>query len=178
MSREIEEKSAVPGTIAVAEIETVVNAQDATEQEHDLSLLEAVRMYPKAMFWSFVMSTAVVMEGYDTKLIGTLFAQPVFQKKYGHLVKKPDSYQISAPWQTGLSNGSACGQLVGLLLAGYLSERLGFRKTIIGGLFGMSAILFITFFAPNLTILVVGQSLLGTQRITLNHSRILASNQL
>ena len=143
------------------EVEVVANAQDATLQEHDLGLREAIRLYPKSIFWSLVMSTAVIMEGYDTKLIGTLFAQPVFRKKYGYLAKAPDSYQISAPWQIGLTDGSACGQLLGLLLAGYISERYGFRKTVINGLILISALLFIPFFSPNLTVLVVGQILLG-----------------
>ena len=86
------------------EIEQLADLQDATAQEHHLSFSQALKLYPKGVFWSIVMSTAVVMEGYDTKLIGTLFAQPAFQKAYGQLVKA-DSYQILAPWQAGLSNG-------------------------------------------------------------------------
>lgn len=106
------------------------------------------------------MSTAVVMEGYDTKLIGTLFAQPAFQKAYGELVEG-DSYQVSAPWQAGLGNGSTVGQLLGLLLAGYISERFGFRKTVLGGLTAIAALIFITFFAPSIVVLEIGQILIG-----------------
>lgn len=106
------------------------------------------------------MSTAVVMEGYDTKLIGTLFAQPAFQKAFGEHVKT-NSYQITAPWQSGLSNGSTCGQLIGLLIAGHISERIGFRKTMITGLTVIIAFIFMTFFAPNLTVLEIGQTLFG-----------------
>lgn len=142
------------------EIERLGDAQDAAAQEHDLTFLQALKLYPKGVFWSIIMSTAVVMEGYDTKLIGTLFAQPAFQKAYGQLVK-PDSYQISAPWQAGLSNGSAVGQLFGLLIAGYISERFGFRKTIVAGLTIVIAFIFITFFAPSLAVLEVGQILFG-----------------
>lgn len=115
------------------------------------------------------MSTAVIMEGYDTKLIGTLFAQPAFQKAYGKLVSE-GKYQVTAPWQAGLSNGSATGQLCGLLIAGYVSERFGFRKTVISGLTIIAGLLFITFFAPNIVVLQVGQSLLGKN---LNASRFL-----
>jgi SP family general alpha glucoside:H+ symporter-like MFS transporter len=148
-----------PVPVAV-EVELVANAQDAMAQEHELGFFEALRLYPSGVFWSVVMSTAVIMEGYDTKLIGTLFAQPVFQRTFGQEVK-PGSYQISAPWQAGLSNGSTAGQLGGLLLAGWVSERYGFRKTIVGGLAVIAAVLFITFFAPNLVVLEVGQILLG-----------------
>jgi SP family general alpha glucoside:H+ symporter-like MFS transporter len=47
------------------------------------------------------------------------------------------------------------------LLAGYVSERFGFRKTVVGGLVVITALLFITFFAPNLIVLEIGQVLLG-----------------
>ena len=142
------------------EIERFAEAQDGSAQEHDLTLIQGLKLYPKAVFWSVVMSTAVIMEGYDTKLIGTLIAQPVFQKTYGQPAGG-GTYQISAPWQTGLSDGSAGGQLLGLLLGGYLSERFGFRKTTIGGLVVIIGLIFMTFFAPNIVVLEVGQSLFG-----------------
>ncbi|KAL6836790.1 general substrate transporter [Trichoderma sp. SZMC 28015] len=138
----------------------ISDAQDANTQEHDLTFFQALSLYPTGVFWSIVMSTAVVMEGYDTKLIGTLFAQPTFQRAFGQEVK-PGSYQISAPWQTGLSNGSSAGQLLGLLLAGYVSERFGFRKTMLAGMMSVIGLIFITFFAPSLAVLEVGQVLFG-----------------
>jgi len=142
------------------EIDRLADAADANAQEHELTFWEALRLYPKGVLWSIVMSTGVVMEGYDAKLVGTLYAQPAFQQAFGTHVKG-NSYQISAPWQTGLSNGSAAGQLIGLLLAGYLSERFGFRKTMMGGLATIVAFIFMTFFAPNIVVLAVGQTLFG-----------------
>lgn len=142
----------------------ISDAQDANTQEHDLTFFQALSLYPTGVFWSIVMSTAVVMEGYDTKLIGTLFVQPTFQRAFGQEVE-PGSYQISAPWQTGLSNGSSAGQLFGLLLAGHVSERFGFRKTMLAGMMSVIGLIFITFFAPSLAVLEVGQVLFGKQRI-------------
>ncbi len=109
------------------EFEQLADAQDAVLQEHDLGFWEALRLYPKGVFWSVAMSTACIMEGYDTKLIGTLFAQPAFQKAYGQPAPG-NTYQVSAPWQAGLSNGSNVGQLIGLLIAGYISERYALSK--------------------------------------------------
>jgi hypothetical protein len=43
-------------------------AAEATEAEHALSPLQAVRAYPMAIFWSFMVSMCVIMEGYDTIL--------------------------------------------------------------------------------------------------------------
>jgi len=45
------------------------DAQVATDKEHDLSLVESLRAYPKAIAWSMLLSTAVIMEGYDTILV-------------------------------------------------------------------------------------------------------------
>ncbi|KAL7788953.1 general substrate transporter [Trichoderma ceciliae] len=147
-------------TLQASEFERISDAQDANAQEHDLTFFQALSLYPKGVFWSIVMSTAVVMEGYDTKLIGTLFAQPTFQQKFGQEVK-PGSFQITAPWQTGLSNGSTVGQLLGLLLAGYVSEKFGFRKTMLAGLMIVIGFIFITFFTPGLVVLEIGQILFG-----------------
>ncbi len=62
--------------------ELLSDAQDATTKEHELTFLQAIKLYPKAVGWSVLMSTALVMDGYDTKLIGSLFAQPAFQQTY------------------------------------------------------------------------------------------------
>jgi SP family general alpha glucoside:H+ symporter-like MFS transporter len=143
-----------------AEIEQLANAQDANAFEHDLTFFQALKLYPTGVIWSIVMSTAVIMEGYDTKLIGTLYAQPAFQKAFGNLVKG-DKYQISAPWQAGLSNGSIIGQLAGLLIAGYICERYGFRASMMWSLLVIIAFIFITFFAKSIVVLLIGQILFG-----------------
>ncbi|RMJ17590.1 hypothetical protein CDV36_002710 [Fusarium kuroshium] len=142
------------------QVEWLADAQNATSQEHDMTLRSAPRRYPKAALWSLAMSSTIIMEGYDTMLMGNLYAQPAFQRRYGVHVKG-DSYEIPSAWQAGLGNGSACGQLIGLLLAGYVSERFGFRKTMMLGLSAITGLIFITFFAPSLAVLEVGQILFG-----------------
>lgn len=44
-------------------------AQAATAKEHNLTLPQALKAYPKAIAWSILLSSAVVMEGYDTLLV-------------------------------------------------------------------------------------------------------------
>jgi SP family general alpha glucoside:H+ symporter-like MFS transporter len=144
--------------------ELLKDAEDATDQEHELTFLQAIKPYPKAVGWSVLMSTALVMDGYDTKLIGSLFAQPAFQKAYGHL-QANGLYQIPAIWQTGLNNGSNVGQLFGLVIGGTLGEALGFRKTMMIGLAITPCLVFIQFFAPSLLVLEVGQILFGNNSV-------------
>lgn len=137
------------------------DAEDATNREHELTILQAIKLYPKAVGWSVIMSTALVMDGYDTRLLGSLIAQPAFQKAYGKPTGKKGAYSISAPWQSGLVNGSNVGQLMGLVVGGSMSERFGFRKTMMIALIIIPAVVFIQFFATSLAVLEVGQILLG-----------------
>ncbi|KAJ6142139.1 hypothetical protein N7497_011238 [Penicillium chrysogenum] len=135
-------------------------ARCATQSEHELTFLRTLRLYPKAIAWSMFLSLAIIMEGYDMKLVGSLFAQPAFQEKYGQQL--PDgTYEISASWQAGLSNGASIGSLMGLLINGYLSERFGFRQTMLASLALITATIFIPFFAPSIEVLQVFGQLLS-----------------
>lgn len=51
--------------------------------------------------------------------------------------------------------------MVGLYLAGYLSDKLGFRRSMMITLLVIPFIIFLQFFAPSLAVLEVGQVLLG-----------------
>jgi MFS transporter, SP family, general alpha glucoside:H+ symporter len=154
----------VPSKFDEASDTLLAKAENATRTEHLLTLWAGLKLYPKAVAWSMIMSTALIMDGYDFKLIGSLFAQPAFAKAFG---KKQSNglYQIPAPWQTGLNNGSNVGQMVGLLVAGVLLDRLGFRKTMMGALAVVPCLIFIQFFADGLSQLEAGQVLLGQIRL-------------
>jgi hypothetical protein len=47
-------------------------AHDRAISEADLTPLQAIKAYPMAIFWSLMVSMCVIMEGYDTILIGWL----------------------------------------------------------------------------------------------------------
>ncbi|KAK9311298.1 general substrate transporter [Lipomyces starkeyi] len=138
----------------------LVEAKDATALEHHMTVRQAFKIYPKAVGWSILLSLVIIMEGYDTLLLGSFYAFPEFLKKFGEL--QPDgSYEISAAWQAGLSNGAQVGSIMGLFVAGYAAERFGYRKTLLAGLFAITAFIFIQFFAPNIETLQVGYVLCG-----------------
>jgi hypothetical protein len=44
-------------------------AKAATENEQNMTLMQGIRLYPKAIAWSILISTCIVMEGYDICLI-------------------------------------------------------------------------------------------------------------
>jgi SP family general alpha glucoside:H+ symporter-like MFS transporter len=79
-----------------------------------MSIIQGVRLYPKAIGFAAGIAMACAMEGYQICLIGNYYAFPPFNQKYGEL--QPDgTYQVPARWQSGLSNLAQCGQIIGLL---------------------------------------------------------------
>jgi SP family general alpha glucoside:H+ symporter-like MFS transporter len=95
------------------------------------------------------------MEGYDTTLIGSFYAYPMFQKKYGELTATP-SYQLTSPWMRGIGDIQSVGNLIGALLNGYFTQKYGHRKVMLVNLVLMIGFVFITFFAQNTTMLLIG----------------------
>jgi SP family general alpha glucoside:H+ symporter-like MFS transporter len=74
----------------------------------------------------------------------------------------PSGYQLTAAWQAGVGNASGIGSFFGTLLNGYLVAKFGQRRVVMGALIAMSCFVFLTFFAPNLIVLTVGEVLCGS----------------
>jgi SP family general alpha glucoside:H+ symporter-like MFS transporter len=123
--------------------------------------MQALRKYPKAVMWSMLVSTAIIMEGYDIVLITSLFAQPAFVERYGDYIASTNTYSLSAAWQAGLSNGSSVGTIIGAFCNGYFTHKFGYRVVLLASLASIMAFVFIPFFAPSLPVLLLGQILCG-----------------
>ncbi|KAF4462674.1 maltose permease [Fusarium albosuccineum] len=136
-------------------------AKQAAEEEHTLTFLAALRRYPKAVMWSVLLSTSIIMEGYDIVLISSFFAQPSFRKHYGEYQPGTDTWQITASWQNGLSNAVSVGTIIGAFANGYFTHKFGYRRVLLASLACICAFIFISFFSPNLPVLLVGQFLCG-----------------
>ncbi|KAG9242028.1 general substrate transporter [Calycina marina] len=143
--------------------EVIRNAKNATDKEHKMSLMQGIRLYPKAVFWSMLISTCIVMEGYDICLLSNFYGFPQFNEKYGNLVpgSDPAEYQVSAPWQSGLSNGANVGEIIGLFINGWVSERFGYRYTVMTCLVCIIGFTAIFFTAQNVVSLLVAEILCG-----------------
>lgn len=137
------------------------DAKLAAEEEHQLTLRQAIRLHPRAIMWSVLLSTSIIMEGYDIVLMNSFFAQPAFSQKYGSFDPGTNKYQISASWQNGLSNAVSVGTIVGAFANGYFCHKYGYRPVLLGSLGLICAFIFISFFAPSLPVLLVGQFLCG-----------------
>ena len=88
-------------------------------------------------------------------------AYPQFQQKYGTYYGSTVGYQIPAPWQAGLSNGSTAGTIIGAFINGWAAHRWGYRPVMIVSLFLMNCFIFLMFFANNIQTLLVGEIFCG-----------------
>ena len=126
-----------------------------------MTIGQAIRMYPRATFFSMCLSLTLIMEGYDTSLLSNFFGYPEFQKKFGRGPLKNGSFQLTSTWQSGLQNGVQVGEILGLFAAGTIAERFGYKKTMISALGMMIGVIFILFFAQNISMLLAGEILCG-----------------
>ncbi|GAA5917558.1 hypothetical protein JCM5296_004355, partial [Sporobolomyces johnsonii] len=140
--------------------ELVTDARAATEAEQTMTLREGLRRYPKAIGWSVLLSSAIIMTGFDVVLLGSFYGFPQFNRRFGVLLPN-GSYTVTAAWQAGLSNGGKCGEIMGLCINGWAMERFGCRKTMIGALTAIVATIFLPVFAINIQMLLAGQILMG-----------------
>ncbi|TAQ83962.1 hypothetical protein B7494_g7721 [Chlorociboria aeruginascens] len=144
----------------------IAEAKDATDREHDISMTQILRLHKKAIAYSLIFSTSIIMEGYDTALMGSFFGFPPFQNRFGtETDMSPDEAAgakiIAAGWQTAILIGAQTGQLIGLGFEGWIVEKIGFRKTMLGFLTLMAATILIPFFSPGIEMFLVGSLLEG-----------------
>ena len=143
--------------------ELTADAKAGAEAEKNMGFREAARLYPMGVFFSFGLSLAVVMEGYDTWLLGSFWGIPAFAKKYGEPSSIKDGvqqYEVSASWQNAFI-ASGVASMIGLMANGIISERIGYRKTMMISLVLITCFLFVTFFAVNIKMLLGGYVLSG-----------------
>jgi len=138
----------------------IEDAAKAAEAEQTQSLWQGLKLYRKACGWSILLSTAIIMEGFDIVLIANLFAVPAFKRRFGDQLAD-GTYDLTASWQSGLSNGAYVGELLGLLACGIVADKFGYKKTMIGALALVTCLIFIVFFVQSLVQLLVGLILMG-----------------
>ena len=152
-------------------------AIDAENIEHRMTVLEAVRAYPAASWWAFVMSATIVssgplspghfsndqqiMESYCVFLMGNFVATNRFAENYGVYNAVKQQWLITAPWQSAFQCGGPVGALVGVFLAGPITSWIGYRWATIGGLIALNGFIFVFYFGNSLGVLLLSQLLEG-----------------
>ncbi|THX03620.1 putative maltose permease MAL31, partial [Aureobasidium pullulans] len=138
-------------------------AIEAENVEHNMTVIEAMKAYPMASFWAFVMSCTIIMESYDVFLMGNFVALPAFVKKFGvdAVVDGKAVRVIATQWQSALQVSGQLGALIGVFVAGPLTSRIGYRYATLTGLMLLNAFIFVFYFANSLPVMFAAQILEG-----------------
>ncbi|RDW91025.1 hypothetical protein BP5796_02190 [Coleophoma crateriformis] len=138
------------------------HAQESAAADAQLTTRQALKKYKKAVFWALFLSTSLIMEGYDLVIINSFFGQTQFSNRFGVLDEATGKKIITASWQSGLSNSSVVGQLIGLLFNAYAQDRFGCRPTMMFFMAWLIVWIFVPVFAPSLPVLAFGEIMCGT----------------
>ncbi|KAG8676420.1 hypothetical protein FPOAC2_02518 [Fusarium poae] len=135
----------------------------ALNNEKDMTIIGCCKQFPKAIFWSLLLFLTVVMEGYDKSLVAGFVAFPAFRERYGEVFDTPNGpiYEISPLWQTALQVSAIACEVIGLLLHGWITYSIGYKKMMLISLAWMCIAVFPAFFAHNIAVLVASQALCG-----------------
>ncbi|KAL5120316.1 hypothetical protein ACEQ8H_001874 [Pleosporales sp. CAS-2024a] len=136
-------------------------AIEAENSEHDMGVLDAVKAYPMAATWAFIMSCTIIMEAYCVFIMGSFIALPAFANDYGVYSKVKGKYIIVASWQSALQCSGPIGALIGVMVAGPITSRIGYRWATIGGLMLLNIFILVFYFAKSLPIMFLSQILEG-----------------
>jgi SP family general alpha glucoside:H+ symporter-like MFS transporter len=147
----------------VLDDDTIEKARRSTACETEMEKWVAVKTWFPGVCFAMSMSLACIMEGFGLVLIAGFFASPAFKTHFG-CPKSSDGVfdcEIPAQWQTALIDGALGGQIIGIVLNGWLTERYGYRRTFLGALSALNLFITMIFFASNLEILLGGFILCG-----------------
>jgi SP family general alpha glucoside:H+ symporter-like MFS transporter len=93
--------------------------------------------------------------------MGSFLGYDQFRKRFGTELDQEGNPRISPAWQAGIQNGIQADSIIGLWANGYISEWLGYKKTMYGALLAAFCFKFLHLFAPNIDMVVAGSVLLG-----------------
>ncbi|KAK3705979.1 hypothetical protein LTR37_012973 [Vermiconidia calcicola] len=112
-----------------------------------LSLLQALKRWPRITMYSISLSLNILLWGYDSAIVGNVSSMPVFMRVFG--VPNPDygggdsdnKYIIESIWLSIWSIGMPIGSMIGAGTGGWIQDRTGRKWTLlIGGVISVIAI--------------------------------------
>ncbi|KAL2074546.1 hypothetical protein VTL71DRAFT_8324 [Oculimacula yallundae] len=136
-------------------------AIDAERLEHDMTVIQAVKAYPAASFWAFVMSCTIIMEAYCVFLMGQFIATQKFADDFGVYSEVAKANIIEASWQSAFQCSGPVGAFIGVFIAGPITSAIGYRWATIGGLMALNAFIFVFYFGNSQGMFFASQILEG-----------------
>ncbi|KAF2015208.1 MFS general substrate transporter [Aaosphaeria arxii CBS 175.79] len=116
------------------EVLSIAASQASDEQR---TLWQNVKKYRKVVGYTFCITSAILLYGYDNVVVGTVSAMPIFQKDFG--VENPDwhkgsrsdpRYILPSDWLALWNVSSPIGAMIGSILGAWLQDRIGRRRAL------------------------------------------------
>ncbi|BEJ13792.1 hypothetical protein CspHIS471_0309660 [Cutaneotrichosporon sp. HIS471] len=145
-------------------LNVVGDAAHAEAVEASMGVMEGLKTYPRAVFWSFSISLLIIMEGYDVAVLGSVIGLPQYREKFGVPVINsqglPD-FELLPAWQMAVNQAPNVGCIIGIFIASWAQDRWGYRRTLQIALVFLTGAIFIIFFSVNVQMLFIGELLCG-----------------
>lgn len=171
------EASSEQNRMSREELRTAANR--ATEVEKNMSASVCFWAFRRAAIQSLLLSFACVMEGYGLVLITGFFTFPEFRHTFS-CPERPhaliyENCEIDPAWQMGLVLAPMAGQMVGVVVNGWVTEKIGFKKTFLASMVSLTGLIAMIVFATSKWMLFVGLLLCGVpwgvfQTLTTNYA--------
>ena len=84
---------------------------------------EATKRHPRELLWCIYAIFVLVLSSFDNQAGGVVLSIPQFRKDFGS--PYDGNYVLSAEWQSAYSGAPVLSSIVGLLVSGWLADKIG-----------------------------------------------------
>ncbi|KAK0623634.1 hypothetical protein B0T14DRAFT_428062 [Immersiella caudata] len=131
------------------------------QRETNMSFWEAVRADKRLIMYTIGFSGTIIMEGYGLATIGNILGLYNFNAKFGKPVFDENHQPTDPTLQTLFGLMAQFGSLIGIMITPYITDKLGYKKTVLVMVALCAALVTIPFFAQSVPVLLAGFFLQG-----------------
>ncbi|CAG8951716.1 hypothetical protein HYFRA_00005516 [Hymenoscyphus fraxineus] len=106
--------------------------EELEELEKSYGVWESCKQNKLALFYILAAYSCAAAWGYDSIANTATLALPSFQRYFGVRMDETDSYYLESIWTSLWASMTGLGQVVGSVIAGPISQRIGRRYTAMG----------------------------------------------
>ncbi|KAF2191520.1 MFS general substrate transporter [Zopfia rhizophila CBS 207.26] len=115
------------------EISTPTTTNTEAEADDKLTLWQAIKKYRRVVGYTFGLTSAILLYGYDNVIVGTVSGMPGFQEDFGR--KLNGKWILPSAWLALWNLSSPIGAMAGSLFGGWFQDRVGRRVALAFGSF-------------------------------------------
>ncbi|KAF2112652.1 major facilitator superfamily domain-containing protein [Lophiotrema nucula] len=108
---------------------TEVNSNSTSQaSDAERTLWQNIKKYRKVVGYTFAMTSAILLYGYDNVVVGTVSGMPKFQQDFGEQLN--GQWILPSSWLALWNVSSPIGAMIGSLAGGWFQDRVGRRMAL------------------------------------------------